>query len=273
MSDFHINGPADTQNSVPDCVFFPDQASRSTRLWVTLAAVAAGGLLGLTLSPGHVLPLLLVAAFCGGVLSTWSPCGYSSISLLRPSGRGGRALLRFLPVFAVHGAGYALGALVLGSLLGLAGLAFGFGGTATLGALLTLGLTGLLYGLHQLDFIRMPYPQRRAQVPHDARQRFPKWVVSALYGFSLGLDYLTYVQTPILYLVTAAAVFSGALPEAILLIAVFNLGRYLPVAATLLPVSDAATQKWLSRHQETAAVVDGAILIAAGVCLGTLALL
>lgn len=273
MSDVHINGPANAENSVPDCVFFPDQASRSTRWLVTLGATALGLLMGFTLSPTDVLPLLLVAAFCGGVLSTWSPCGYSSISLLRPSGRGGLAVLRFLPVFAVHGAGYALGAVVLGAVLGLAGLTIGFGGTATQGALFTLSLMGLAYGLHQLDFIRMPYPQRRAQVPHDARQRFPKWVVSALYGFSLGLDYLTYVQTPLLYLITAAAVFSGALPEAILLIAVFNLGRYLPVAATLLPVSDAATQKWLSRYQETAAVADGAILIAAGVCLGTLALL
>jgi len=273
MSDLHVNGAVDTQQSVPDCVFFPERSSRTARLLVAAAAVVSGLAMGSTLESGHVMPLLLVAALCGGVLSTWSPCGYSSISLLRPSGKGGQALMRFLPVFAVHGLGYALGAAVLGAALGMMGHALGLGGFGIVAGLVLLGGLGLFYGLHQLDFIKMPYPQRRAQVPHDARQRFPKWVVSLLYGFSLGLDYLTYVQTPLLYLVTVAAVLTGSPLEAILLIGVFNLGRYLPVAATLLPVSDAATQRWLSRHQETAAVVDGAILIAVGVGLGVFALL
>ena len=42
-------------------------------------------------------------------------------------------------------------------------------------------------------------------------------------------------------------------PEAIALIALFNLGRYLPVAASALPVNDYQIQAWLARNQERAA--------------------
>ncbi len=237
-----------------------------------------GGLGGVALkstaSPQTALAVGLgIGAFAGGLLSTWSPCGYSSISLLRPNGRGLRALRGWLPTFAMHGLGYAAGALILGGLLGAMGGLAGFSGFATPFGLAVLAAIGLIYGAHQLDFMRVPYPQRRAQVPHDARQRFPKWVVGGLYGLSLGLDYLTYVQTPLLYLVTAAAILTGNLAEAIAIIALFNLGRYLPVAVNLFPVTDYAIQAWLGRNQERAAMADGAILTAFGTGLAVFALI
>ena len=94
---------------------------------------------------------------------------------------------------------------------------------------------------------------------------------AGFYGLALGLDYLTYVQTPLLYLATAAAVLTGNLPEAIAIIAIFNLGRYLPMVVNLLPVTDYATQGWLGRNQERAALVDGAILVALGAAFAVLA--
>lgn len=263
---------------VADCVSFPEEQSTRTRGLVLASSVVAGSaggvfLAGLAEPAGALWTCVGVAAFVGGLLSTWSPCGYSSISLLRPTGQGLRALRDWLPTFIAHGAGYALGAILLGGLLGAIGLAAGFAGFGSSFGLGLLSAIGLIYGAHQLDFLRVPYPQRRAQVPHDARQRFPKWVVGGIYGLALGLDYLTYVQTPLLYLATAAAILTGSLPEAIAIVALFNLGRYAPMAVNLLPVTDHAIQAWLGRNQERAALVDGGILLAFGAAFGIVAAL
>lgn len=268
----------DLGEGVADCVTFPQERSRPIRLGV-LATAAIAGLAGAALSSAAldrteiVSALLLALAVAGGLLSTWSPCGYSSLSLLRPIGRySAHSLAGFTPTFVIHGLGYLGGALVLGGLLGLGGHLIGLS-VASSGSLIVLGLIGVLYGAHQLGFVRVPYPQRRAQVPHDARQRFPIWVIGGLYGFSLGLNYLTYVQTPILYLVTAAAALSGQAGFAIALFLAFNAGRFLPMLANYLPVTDIDVQDWLARRQESAAVVDGALLVAAGAALLALAAL
>lgn len=261
---------------VNDCVSFAPEYPAATRRLVLLSSIvlgAAGGLFvnSLSGSGGALSAVVGLGAFAGGLLSTWSPCGYSSISLLRPTGRGARAVREWLPTFAMHGLGYAAGAVILGTLLGAIGALAGFTGFGTGLGLAVLAAIGLLYGAHQLDFLKVPYPQRRAQVPHDARQRFSKPVVGGIYGLALGLDYLTYVQTPLLYLATAAAILTGTLPEAIAIIAIFNLGRYLPMAVNLLPVTDYAIQGWLGRNQERAALVDGAFLVALGAAFAVLA--
>ena len=268
VNDFQI--VSENEYGVQDCVSFPDQLSTRMRLAILIGSIVTGGAVGVALNGASLGPMLAVGAFAGGLLSTWSPCGYSSISLLRPSGQGMKAAREWLPTFAAHGVGYALGAVILGTLLGAIGGIVGFEGFATTFGLGLLAVIGLIYGAHQLDFIRVPYPQRRAQVPHDARQRFPKWVVGGLYGLSLGLDYLTYVQTPLLYMMTAAAILAGNIPEAIFIIAVFNLGRYLPVAVNLFPISDYKIQAWLGRNQERAAIADGAILAALGAAFAML---
>jgi len=263
---------------VEDCLVFPSELSTKVRLG-GLVTAASGGILGAALlsqtsSQGVAVPALLMGlSFVGGLLSTWSPCGYSSLCLLRPVGPySARSLVKYTPTFLLHGIGYAVGALILGCVLGIAGGLLGFGGVS-FGALAGLGAVGLIYGAHQLGFLRVPYPQRRAQVPHDARQRFPVWFIGGLYGLSLGLNYLTYVQTPILYLVTAAAVLSGNIGAAILLFVAFNAGRFLPMAVNYLPVSDITVQNWLARRQEGAALLDGALLVATGAALLTFAAL
>lgn len=270
-------GRADPAAAVPDCAFFPETYSTASRLVILGIAAVAGVAGGMAMNnaadtTGAVWAVLGSAAVAGGLLSTWSPCGYSSISLLRPSGRGAKAVMGWLPTFGMHGLGYALGAVILGTLLGAIGGLAGFTGFGVT-ALVIMGLVGVLYGAHQLDFLRVPYPQRRAQVPHDARQRFPKWFIGGLYGLSLGLDYMTYVQTPLLYVMTLAAAFTGNIPEAIAIIALFNVGRYLPVAVNALPITDYKVQAWLARNQERAALADGAILVALGAAFLVVALL
>jgi len=255
---------------IPDSTSFAAQASRGTR-YLMLAVALAGGVVIEATARHHamtdtLMPVLLgMLFFAGGLLSTWSPCGYSCLSLLRPVGDRyrARAVLGYLPTLGVHAAGYALGALVLGGLLGAVGVWL-LPAVPRQALLWLLGAMGLAYGLHQLGFLRVPYPQRRAQVPHDARYRFPMWVIGLLYGFALGMDYLTYVQTPILYIATGSALLSGNLMWALAAIGIFNLGRFLPMLVNLLPVSDRAVQRWLARHQEHAVLLDGGLLIMAG---------
>lgn len=254
---------------IPDQQGFAESQSALARSAWLLSAAAVGGLAGWALSTqfsaGRALPLMLaLLAVIGGLLSTWSPCGYSSLSLLRPAGRYSLAsVLRWTPTFIAHALGYALGALILGSALGLAG-GVAFGAIPLEYAAAGLAVLAIAYGVHQLGFLKMPYPQRRAQVPHDARFRFRSSVIGLLYGYALGMNYLTYVQTPMLYIVTGAALMSGSVGSAIAIIALFNLGRCLPVAINFLPVSDQGVQAWLARWQERAVEFDGFVLIALG---------
>jgi cytochrome c biogenesis protein CcdA len=208
--------------------------------------------------------LFVVLAFVGGLLSTWSPCGYSSLSLLRPAGRYSLgSVARWAPTFFTHAVGYAIGAVILGSMLGFTGWLL-FSEVPAPYSIGGLAILAIAYGIHQFGFMSMPYPQRRAQVPHDARFRFRSSVIGLLYGFSLGMNYLTYVQTPMLYIVTGVALFSGGVKAAILAIAVFNIGRCLPVAVNFLPVKDQSVQAWLARWQEGAVEIDGFLLLAIG---------
>lgn len=254
---------------VLDCIAFAQSQAWHTRVLLMVLALVAGAALGVFLSQAgtsvFALPaILLPLAFCGGLLSTWSPCGYSSLSLLRPQGAYGlRSVGAWLPTIAMHALGYLAGALILGSILG--GLGALISSTSILvPATAVLALLACCYGAHQFSFLRMPYPQRRAQVPHDARFRFRSWVIGLLYGFALGTNYSTYVQTPILYIVTLAAVLSGDISFAITVFCVFNAGRFLPMLINLFPVSDRKVQGWLANYQELAVTVDGFLLIMAG---------
>lgn len=254
---------------IPDQQRFAQSQSAAARsLWMLLAAVAgvaAGSALATQFPVGGSLTLILaVLALVGGLLFTWSPCGYSSLSLLRPAGRYSAAsVLRWTPTFIAHAIGYAVGALVLGSMLGLAG-GIALGALPLEYSAIGLAVLAIAYGVHQFGFLKMPYPQRRAQVPHDARFRFRPSVIGLLYGYALGMNYLTYVQTPMLYIVTGAALASGSVGSAIAIIALFNVGRCLPVAINFLPVTDQGVQAWLARWQERAVEVDGFVLIALG---------
>lgn len=263
---------------VPDAISFAEPRS-VTKRFLTMATAIAAGVVGGNLLESQmtvtsaITSMFVVLALIGGFLSTWSPCGYSSLSLLRPSGRYTfGSVARWTPTFLTHALGYAVGAVVLGGALGLAGwllfeqLPFNY-------MVAGLSVLGIGYGLHQFGFMKMPYPQRRAQVPHDARYRFRSWVIGLLYGFALGMNYLTYVQTPMLYIVTGAALFSGDVTTAIAIIAIFNIGRCLPVAINFLPVSNQSAQAWLARWQERAVEVDGFLLLSIGAAALTLLVL
>ncbi len=257
------------ETCVPDAYHFSKSQSTGTRFVMMVTAVVSGVFAGKLMHgsmpvESALMSLFVLLAFVGGLLSTWSPCGYSSLSLLRPAGRYSfGSVMRWAPTFFTHAIGYAIGAVILGSMLGFTGWLL-FSEVPAQYSIAGLAILAIGYGMHQFGFLRMPYPQRRAQVPHDARFRFRSSVIGLLYGFSLGMNYLTYVQTPMLYIVTGVALFSGGVKAAIFAIAIFNIGRCLPVAVNFLPVKDQSVQAWLARWQESAVEIDGFLLLAIG---------
>ncbi len=267
-----------TIERIPDAREFAVNRSASTKKAAFVLCLAAG--LGTSVlwnanaySSTTLTTIMIPMAVAGGLLSTWSPCGYSSICLLRPNGRWSvGSVVAWTPTLLAHLVGYILGAVVLGGVLGLAGNLLGLNHVIGY-ALPVFALLMIIYGAHQFDFLPVPYPQRRCQVPHDARQRFRKWVIGLLYGFSLGLNYLTYVQTPLLYAATGAALFSGSPVFAIGIFLAFNAGRFAPVMLNALPISDARITAWLARHQQNAAFVDGMLLVGIGALITGLVVL
>lgn len=257
--------------SVADSTIVGAERNWERRWALLLLCVGAGVLAGFMLPGSAVeslsLPLLGLIAFVGGLLSTWSPCGYSSLSLLRPAEPYKfSSLVQWSPTLAAHALGYLLGGLVLAS--GLTVAAWLMPGTQLFGTgLAVLGVIGLAYGLHQLGLVRMPYPQRRCQVLHGARLLLPMWQTALLYGWQLGLNFVTYVRTPILYLVVAAAILSGSAMAVVVLILSLNLGRFLPLLVNLLPVQDWTVQRWMATHAQHAVLVDASILLFAGTLL------
>lgn len=266
----NYNQSSTVENSaacVPDAISFSESKSSVVRLAIMLSAIGIGVTAGILLNSQMstaLTSMFLVLTFIGGLLSTWSPCGYSSLSLLRPAGKYSLgSVIRWTPTFITHAIGYAIGALMLGGALGLVG-AFLFDQLAFSHMVIGLAALSIAYGAHQLGFLRMPYPQRRAQVPHDARFRFRSSTIGLLYGYALGMNYLTYVQTPTLYIVTGAALLSGDVTSAITIIAIFNIGRCLPVAVNFLPISNQSVQAWLAKWQERAVELDGFLLLSIG---------
>jgi LPXTG-motif cell wall-anchored protein len=259
---------ATAATEIQDRRHFPTKTDRGARLLLALFGLAVGGFAaGVLPATGGHSDVLLVAsglAFAGGLLSTWSPCGYSSLSLLRPQGRyRAESVARWIPTLLTHALGYALGAVLLGGGLGLLTGLLPFDALAGW-PLAFVGLVAVGYGLHCLELLRMPYPQRRVQVSHGARNHYAMWKIGLIYGLQLGLNFVTYVRTPILYVVVGLALVSGSVGGALWLVAVLNLGRWAPLLINALPVRDWTVQGWLASNEQNAMLADGLLLAAAG---------
>lgn len=270
--DGKYNPPGSAQRqgeSVADAV--PRSAANSvSRRILTICGAVALGIATARLVPvteGGLIPLFCILAFLGGLLSTWSPCGYSSLSLLRiDPPHNWSAVARWLPTMMWHALGYAAGGAILALMFALLNGLLPINGFSSF-SVATLATVALLYGLHQLKILVMPYPQLRLQVSHGARINLPKWTTGFLYGCHLGLNFATYVRTPILYVLALACVLSGNMLATVAIIVSLNLGRFLPLLVNLLPVPDWAVQRWLAANDRAAIATDGSILVFFGVLL------
>ncbi len=171
--------------------------------------------------------VLVVGAFVAGLTGSWSPCGFSMVETIGPTGHGG-GLRTTASACATFTAGALAGGVATFTALAAIGLALHPEGAGV--AELAAGAVALAAALAEARGTRV-LPQVRRQVPEHWRRVVPMPLAAGLYGVLLGLGFTTFVLT---FAVWALAGMSVALGDPALGIAVglaFGAGRALPVVA------------------------------------------
>ena len=170
---------------------------------------------------------LIVAAVLIGATGTFSPCGFSAVETIGPTGHtGGRrttlaACATFLP-------GAVLGGVLTFGALALTGEALhGAGGRI---AYLVAAAVAVLAAVLEVRGTRI-VPQIRRQLPEHWRRVMPMPVAAALYGVLLGLGFTTFVLSFGVWALAAISLAVGDPELGLLLGVAFGLGRALPVVA------------------------------------------
>ncbi|MCA1848652.1 MAG: hypothetical protein LC704_06640, partial [Actinobacteria bacterium] len=100
--------------------------------------------------------------------------------------------MRYRTALALHAGAAALSAALLGAALGSLGAVLG--GPWGSGASVFVALLACAYSLREWLGLPIPIFDRRRQVPRWWRDFFSPNVAAALYGFSLGLGFLTFLS-------------------------------------------------------------------------------
>ena len=170
-----------------------------------------------------------------GLTGTWSPCGFSMIETIGPTGHaGGRpttlaACATFLP------GALAGGVLTFGALAAAGGLLHGAGGRA---AYLVAAVIALVAALAEARGVPI-VPQIRRQLPEHWRRAMPMPVAAALYGVLLGLGFTTFVLSFGVWALAGISLAVGDIGAGLAIGVAFGLGRAIPIVA-LAPAAGSA---------------------------------
>lgn len=128
---------------------------------------------------------------------------------------------------------FALGATLAAALVGLIAGALGMLAQAPWGTTgwVVVAVIALIYALREVFELPIPVPDRHRQVPLWWRSFYSQRVTAVLYGFGLGIGYLTYLSFGTYFVVTIAAFVSGEPLVGAALCAPFGLGRAFSVIA------------------------------------------
>jgi hypothetical protein len=176
-----------------------------------------------------VLATILLAAtgFAAGLTGTWSPCGFSMLSTLGPTGHTGGRRTTFAACTT-----FAFGALAGGAAtftaLSYVGRALGGGGSRLAAAGAVVVALGAAAG--EARGVRV-LPQVRRQVPEHWRRVMPMPLAGGLYGVLLGLGFTTFVLTLAVWALAAISVALGDPRLGLAIGVAFGAGRALPVVA------------------------------------------
>ena len=135
-------------------------------------------------------------------------------------------------LLALHGLGYVIGAIAAGAALGMVGqlIFILFAAKPTGGFVFAaIGILSVLYGLHELGFLRLPAPQSRRQVPQHWRHELHPSLMVFLYGLGLGPGFFTAIPAASFYVLVAAVLLQADLIYGALAFAVYGLGRIAPL--------------------------------------------
>jgi hypothetical protein len=98
------------------------------------------------------------------------------------------------------------------------------------GGYIAVVVAAALYTFRELSGVPIPVPDRHKQVPLWWRTFYSAPVAGMLYGFGIGVGYLTYLSFGTYFVVTIAAVTTGDILLGAALTAPFGFGRGLSVA-------------------------------------------
>jgi hypothetical protein len=175
------------------------------------------------------------AAVLIGLTGTWSPCGFSMVETIGPTGHtGGRRTAIAASATFVPGA-IAGGIVTFGALAALGGIAHGAGRVAYLVA----AAVALLAAVAEARGAPI-VPQIRRQLPEHWRRALPMPLAAALYGVLLGLGFTTFVLSFGVWALAGISFAVGEPAAGIVIGAAFGVGRALPIAL-LAPVADRPT--------------------------------
>ena len=182
---------------------------------------------------GGLEPALAFAALLAGLTGTWSPCGFSMIETLGPTGHtGGRATTIAACATFTLGA-LAGGILTFGSLGVLGELVHGTDDRLSYAIAAVIALAAAVAEVRATPIV----PQIRRQLPEHWRRLLPMPVAGGLYGVLLGLGFTTFVLTLGVWALAGIAFAVGEPMTGLVVGLAFGIGRALPIAL-VAPIAD-----------------------------------
>jgi hypothetical protein len=181
-------------------------------------------------------PLLIALALAGllvGATGTWSPCGFSMIETIGPTGHTG-GLRTTLAASATFAPFAVLGGVITFGLIASFGQALpGAGGSIAYGFAAALALAAAVAEARGTPIV----PQVRRQLPVGWRSSAPMPLASAGYGVLLGLGFTTFVLSYGVWALMGVSLALGDLTAGLVVGISFGVGRALPIIA-LAPFAD-----------------------------------
>lgn len=147
------------------------------------------------------------------------------VGTIRPVVYREKQMLHWFIMAALHVLGNVFAAAIIGLVLGFVGRLVHISVLHNGIPVLVLGLTCILYALHDLKIFSMPYPQSLAQVPASWRRRFHPYMTAFLYGFGLGTGVSTRIATGGMYVILAGSLISASPYLGALIFGCFGLAR------------------------------------------------
>ncbi len=181
-----------------------------------------------------------------------------------------RSRARWRLALIAYGACAAVSAAAFGALLGMGGRALRQQ-LPIEHAAAALPVIALVAAVHEFGIVRIPWPQRRWQVPSSWRFTEPRWIPSALYGLLLGPGILTYIPVATYYALVAMAIFIADPGRAAAVFVLFAVAQLVPLylvsrGADTFDAAAARITTW-SRHRALLHRVNGVLLAAVAVYL------
>jgi hypothetical protein len=176
---------------------------------------------------------IFAAAILIGVTGAWSPCGFSMVETLGPTGHSGGRRTTFAACAAFALGAPLGGAATFGAVAGIGEIVHGADDRLAYLLAASIALAAAIGEAKGVPIV----PQIRRQLPERWRWLMPMPVAGFLYGILLGLGFTTFVLSLGVWALAGISFALGELEAGLLAGIGFGIGRLLPVVA-VAPIID-----------------------------------